>query len=137
MGWQELPCRHRRPTHLFWSGADLADSQISQAIMRLTKTGSTRAVTKISSTTSWNGWREMAVLIIQGREYGVTQEQADEYNALFDKMCERLDALPTPKPGTLSFKSNLDFKKITDEYMPRLREIVEDATANCDGEAFK
>lgn len=79
----------------------------------------------------------MAVLIIQGREYGITQEQADEYNALFDEMCERLDALPTPKPGTLSFKSNLDFKKITDEYMPRLREIVEDATANCDGEAFK
>ena len=52
-------------------------------------------------------------------------------------MCERLDALPTPKPGTLSFKSNLDLKSITDEYMPRLREIVEDATANCDGEASK
>ena len=105
--------------------------------MRLTKTGSTRAVTKISSTTSWNGWQEMATLIIQGREYDVTQEHADEYNALFDEMCERLDALPTPKPGTLSFKLNLDFKKITDGYMPRLREIVEDANANCDGEAFK
>lgn len=79
----------------------------------------------------------MTVLIIQGREYGVTQEQTDEYNALFDEMCGRLDALPTPKPGTLGLKSNLDFKRITDEYMPRLREIVEDATANCDGEAFK
>lgn len=70
----------------------------------------------------------MATLIIQGREYNVTQEQADEYNALFDEMCERLDALPTPKPGMLSLKSNLDFKSITDEYMPRLREIVESAT---------
>lgn len=67
----------------------------------------------------------MATLIIHGRGYDVTQEQADEYNALFDEMCGRLDALPTPKPGTLSFKSNLDFKSITDEYMPRLREIVE------------
>ena len=79
----------------------------------------------------------MAVLIIQGREYGATQERADEYNALIDEMCKRLDTLPTPKPGTLSFKSNLDLKKITDEYMPRLREIVEDATANCDGEVSK
>ena len=79
----------------------------------------------------------MASLIIQGREYDVTQEQANEYNALFDEICERLDALPTPKPGTFSLKSNLDFKRITDEYMPRLREIVEDATANCDGQAFK
>ena len=70
----------------------------------------------------------MATLIIQGREYDVTQEQADEYNALFDEMCEKLDALPTPKPRTLSFKSNLAFKSITDEYMPRLREIVESAT---------
>ncbi len=67
----------------------------------------------------------MATLIIQGREYSVTQEQADEYNVLFDEMCERLDALPAPKPGTLSFKSNLEFKSITDEYMPRLREILE------------
>lgn len=67
----------------------------------------------------------MATLIIQGREYDVAQEQADEYNALFDEMCARLDALPTPKPGTLSFKSNLDFKNITDEYMPRLRDILE------------
>ena len=69
----------------------------------------------------------MATLIIQGREYDVTQEQADEYNALFDEMCERLDALPTPKPGTLNFKLSLDFKSITDEYMPRLSEIIEDA----------
>lgn len=69
----------------------------------------------------------MATLIIQGREYDVTQEQADEYNALFDEMCERLDALPTPKPGTLNFKLGLDFKSITYEYMPRLREIIEDA----------
>lgn len=69
----------------------------------------------------------MATLIIQGREYDVTQEQADEYNALFDEMCERLDALPTPKPGTLNFKLSLDFKSITYEYMPRLREIIEDA----------
>lgn len=69
----------------------------------------------------------MATLIIQGSKYDVTQEQADEYNALFDEMCERLDALPTPKPGTLSFKLSLDFKSITDEYMPRLREIIEDA----------
>ena len=67
----------------------------------------------------------MATLIIQGREYSVTQEQADEYNVLFDEMCERLDVLPAPKPGTLSFKSNLEFKSITDEYMPRLREILE------------
>ncbi len=59
----------------------------------------------------------MATPIIQGREYDVTQEQADEYNALFDEMCERLDALPTPKPGTLNFKLSLDFKSITDEYM--------------------
>lgn len=66
----------------------------------------------------------MATLVIQGRKYDVTQEQADEYNALFNEMCERLDALPTPKPGTFSFKSNLDFKSITDEYMPRLREIL-------------
>lgn len=66
-------------------------------------------------------------MIIQGREYDVTQEQADEYNALFDEMCERLDALPTPKPGTLDFKSSLDFKRITDEYMPRLREIIDQA----------
>lgn len=137
MGWQELPCRHRRPAHLFWSGADLAGSQIPQAIMRLTETGSTRPATKIGGATSWNGWREMAVLIIQGREYSVIQEQADEYNALFDEMCERLDALPTPKPRTLGFKSNLDFKSITDECMPRLREIVEDATANCDDKASK
>lgn len=105
--------------------------------MRLTETGSTRPATKIGGATSWNGWREMAVLIIQGREYGVTQERSDEYNALIDEMCKRLDTLPTPKPGTLSFKSNLDLKKITDEYMPRLREIVEDATANCDGEVSK
>lgn len=42
-------------------------------------------------------------------------------------MCERLDALPTPKPGTLNFKLSLDFKSITDEYVPRLREIIEDA----------
>ena len=69
----------------------------------------------------------MATLIIQGREYDVTQEQADDYNALFDEMCERLDALPTPKPGTLNFKLSLDFKSITYEYMPRLREIIEDA----------
>ena len=69
----------------------------------------------------------MATLIIQGREYDVTQEQADEYNALFDEMCERLDALPTPKPGTLNFNLSLDFKSITYEYMPRLREIIEDA----------
>lgn len=69
----------------------------------------------------------MATLIIQGREYDVTQEQADEYNALFDEMCERLDALPTPKPGTLNFKLSLDFKSITYEYMPRLHEIIEDA----------
>ena len=69
----------------------------------------------------------MATLIIQGREYDVTQEQADEYNALFDEICERLDALPTPKPGTLNFKLSLDFKSITYEYMPRLREIIEDA----------
>lgn len=69
----------------------------------------------------------MATLIIQGREYDVAQEQADEYNALFDEMCERLDALPTPKPGTLNFKLSLDFKSITYEYMPRLREIIEDA----------
>ena len=69
----------------------------------------------------------MATLIIQGREYDVTQEQADEYNALFDEMCERLDALPTPKPGTLNFKLSLDFKSITYEYMPRRREIIEDA----------
>ena len=69
----------------------------------------------------------MATLIIQGREYDVTQEQADEYNALFDEMCERLDALPTPKPGTLNFKLSLDFKSITYEYIPRLREIIEDA----------
>ena len=46
----------------------------------------------------------MATLIIQGREYDVTQEQADEYNALFDEMRERFDALPSPKPGTLNFK---------------------------------
>lgn len=105
--------------------------------MLLIETGSAQSETRISSTTSWNGWQEMASLIIQGREYDVTQEQANEYNALFDEICERLDALPTPKPGTLSLKSNLDFKKITDEYMPRLREIVEDATANCDGQAFK
>lgn len=70
----------------------------------------------------------MATLIIQGRKYDVTQEQADEYNALFNEMCERLDALPVLKPGTLSFKSNLDFKRITDEYMPRLREIIESAS---------
>lgn len=69
----------------------------------------------------------MATLIIQGREYDVTQEQADEYNVLFDGICERLDVLPTPKPGTLNFKLSLDFKSITDEYMPRLREIVEGA----------
>lgn len=105
--------------------------------MLLIETGSAQSETRISSTTSWNGWQEMASLIIQGREYDVTQEQANEYNALFDEICERLDALPTPKPGTLSLKSNLDFKRITDEYMPRLREIVEDATANCDGEAFR
>lgn len=105
--------------------------------MLLIETGSAQSETRISSTTSWNGWQEMASLIIQGREYDVTQEQANEYNALFDEICERLDALPTPKPGTLSLKSNLDFKRITDEYMPRLREIVEDATANCDGQAFK
>lgn len=105
--------------------------------MLLIETGSAQSETRISSTTSWNDWQEMASLIIQGREYDVTQEQANEYNALFDEICERLDALPTPKPGTLSLKSNLDFKRITDEYMPRLREIVEDATANCDGEAFR
>lgn len=51
----------------------------------------------------------MATLIIQGRKYDVTQEQTDEYNALFDEMCERLDALPTPKPGTLNFKLSLNF----------------------------
>lgn len=45
----------------------------------------------------------MATLIIQGREYDVTQEQADEYNALFDEMRERFDALPSPKPGTLNW----------------------------------
>lgn len=69
----------------------------------------------------------MATLIIQGREYDVTQEQADEYNALFDEMRERFDALPSPKPGTLNFKLSLDFRSITDEYMPRLREIIENA----------
>lgn len=105
--------------------------------MLLIETDSAQSETRISGTTSWNGWQEMATLITQGREYDVTQEQADEYNALFDEMCKRLDALPTPKPGTLSLKSNLDFKRITDEYTPRLREIVEDATANCDGEAFR
>ena len=66
----------------------------------------------------------MVTLNIQGREYSVTQEQADRYNALFEEMCEKLDALPPAEPGTLSAKANSDFKRVTDFYVPRLRAAV-------------
>lgn len=66
----------------------------------------------------------MVTLNIQGREYSVTQGQADQYNALFSEMCEKLDVIPIARPGTLSFKTNLDFKRVTDEYIPRLRAII-------------